>query len=635
MTILTKFALILTLTLAAFTLCRGLLYFKYRPLFAGKEASAVGRAFLRGLRFDLSIILTLWALPMTLLVVPIPDLPMFDGEVGPWSVGWLVAMLIVFAAMLLLLVSDLFYFGDVQRHLGSELTLLWEDRAEILGMIRGGYAGPLGLALLGLLGLAAAWVWVTLLPMQPVRHPFLDFMGVEMLAFLAVRGTWKGKSLNIIDAFDQGDTDLGNLALNGVFTTYHATRASRRLRHRFMPDEEANRIVREELGGLTGVPVAPGERPFTRAYPDNRANGCNLVFLLLESWSSKYVDAFGGRGFGVTPNFDRLAAQGLRFPHFHAAGQRSIYAIQALLSGVPVLPGLPQLGAGLEASNVLQLGHAAMNHGYRTLFVKSSKRRSFRVDAIARSAGFQEYYGAEDMPLLLDYRDPQAAHFGWDYETLMFLKKKLDERPGPTLGFAFTGTTHIPYPDLGPRHQVHPHAVDSEAGFLNTLHYADWALGEFFKAAEREPWFDRTIFVLTADTTLGLFQDGGFRERYEIPLLIYAPKLLEPGVVSTIGSQLDLLPTLYDLLGFADPFSAVGDSLFRKRREAALCDQGGILGLITREGYLRHSLQNRLEAVPSAAAGEDVDFHRMERLLLALDQVTHRQLKANRWAPEH
>ncbi|HEX4844868.1 MAG TPA: LTA synthase family protein [Geothrix sp.] len=633
MTILSKSCVMTGLILASFSVVRALLLARYWDIYQKKAKAGIAQAFLRGLRFDLSIVLTFCGLPILMLLLPVPGLPALDGGVGPWSVGWLAVMLLLGLLMLLLLTADLYYFGDVQRHIGNEILLLWDDRTEIMKMATGGYALPVAIFFVLVGALGWAWFWFARLPMTPVSHPGLVFTIVLLLVFFGVRGNYKGKSLNIIDAFRGGDTDLGNLSLNGVFTAYHASRASQLTPHRFMEDAEALEKTLEGLGGADR-PRVHAEYPLLRAYEENVPNGHNLVFILLESWSRKYVDAFGGRGYGATPNLDRLAAEGIQFRRFHSVGQRSINAIQAVLSGAPVLPGLPQLGAGLESSNVLQLGHAAVSHGYRTLFVKSSKRRSFRVDSIAHSAGFQEYYGAEDMPMLLDYKNPNSSHFGWDYETLMFLKAKLDEGTGPFLGFTFTGTTHVPYPDLGPKFSIRPHAVDTENGFLNTLHYGDWSLGEFFKAAESEPWFDRTIFVMTADTTLGLFQSGEFSERFEVPLVLYAPKILKPGVVDTLGSQLDLLPTIYDLLGFQDPFTALGDSLFRKQCEVALFDQGGVLGLIGKGGYLRHSLRNRLEAVSLGADLSDADFDRMEELLLAFAQTSYRQLKSNRWFPQ-
>ena len=42
---------------------------------------------------------------------------------------------------------------------------------------------------------------------------------------------------------------------------------------------------------------------------------------------------------GLTPNVDRMAREGIMFPNFHASGQRSFEGVQAVLTGLPALPG--------------------------------------------------------------------------------------------------------------------------------------------------------------------------------------------------------------------------------------------------------------------------------------------------------
>ena len=57
---------------------------------------------------------------------------------------------------------------------------------------------------------------------------------------------------------------------------------------------------------------------------------------------------------------------------------------------------------------------------------KDSSYQSF----LAKSFGMEQYFSQEDMPLLLDYPDPE--HFwGWDYEMLMFSIEKFNEQTKP------------------------------------------------------------------------------------------------------------------------------------------------------------------------------------------------------------
>jgi phosphoglycerol transferase MdoB-like AlkP superfamily enzyme len=218
---------------------------------------------------------------------------------------------------------------------------------------------------------------------------------------------------------------------------------------------------------------------------------------------------------------------------------------------------------------------------------------------------------------------------------LMFLKGKLDKLPQPFLAYAFTGTTHTPYAPLPPPFEVRrPNQPEGINGYLNTLHYSDWAIGQFMRAARQAPWFDNTIFIFTADHATH-WQQGGFLQRFHTPFLIYAPGIIPPGTNRVVGSQLDVLPTIIDLLGFDDRFAALGESLFRKRHGYAFVTEGGsVIGLITARGYVTHNLQQRLQAV---ARHGRVDRHWSEleeHRLLSLDQLSFELLRDNRWAPE-
>ncbi len=58
--------------------------------------------------------------------------------------------------------------------------------------------------------------------------------------------------------------------------------------------------------------------------------------------------------------------------------------------------------------------------------------------------------------------------------------------------------------------------------FLNSAAFADKAIGAFFEEARRQPWFDRTVFVLVADHGASL--PGGFGldhpQSRRVPLLV-------------------------------------------------------------------------------------------------------------------
>jgi len=610
------------LALALFALFRVALYVVYRDYFGQLSVGQIAGAFLHGVRFDAAVIAIFFLIPLLLL-----NLPLRFTASRAWQVPFAAILWAITVAMGAVLAADVVYFGYVNRHIAAELFAIGQDMGAMLHIAFSSYLGAVVGYVALCLGIGWLWWRIAVRETAPARHGFMVFVLLFLALAITGRGwTFYGKPVSVVHAFVSGSTVTGNLTLNGAFSAFQAGRATRAVEHRFLDPREAQRLV----AGI--YPFTDGQYPLRRHY-DAKPVHPNLVFVLLESWSFRYVDALSGSHYGVTPNFDALVKQSLAFTRAYSAGQRSIEGVQATLTGIPRLIGMPHLGKGLELSSISRLGAIAQHHGYRTIFAQSSRRGSFRMDAIARSAGFEEYYGMEDFPIVLDYPDPSASDFGWDYETLMFVSGKLAQTKGPFLAYVYTGTTHEPFTRLPPRFEKRTPGSLTEDGFLNTLSYADWSLGEFMKKAEQADWFKDTIFVFVADHPLGKFGVTSPLDRFHVPLLIYAPGRIKPGTNDVVASQLDLFPTLVDLLGFEDPFSALGDSLLRKQEGYAFFMAGSIVGMVGKEGFLTHSLKNRLDSGAASGLPPPAYFDELEKKLLATDQVVYELLQSNRWAP--
>ena len=54
------------------------------------------------------------------------------------------------------------------------------------------------------------------------------------------------------------------------------------------------------------------------------------------------------------------------------------------------------------------------------------------------------------------------------------------------------------------------------------------------------------------------------KDKFHIPFVIYAPKIFKPQKIEYTVSQLDIIPTLIDVLNIKAPYSSLGKSLFSK-----------------------------------------------------------------------
>jgi len=588
-------------------------------------------AFIDGIRFDLSIFFTFSGIFLLMLLIPIKKKLYYKVN--------MLFILIFYNAYIIILSGDLIFFEDVKRHISDEIILMGNDLSFFVHFIEGNYL--IYLAILTML-LCNILLW------KKIRHYINDkiFPNVNIfskkdmaaiflfliIAVFGIRGTPTGKSINLVDAFTMGSSQYGNLVLNGVFTSYHTIRARKLKRTNYFPKKKAEatatKLIIEDYEQVNNT-----EYPLDRHIKKEAAKKkqkYNIAILLLESWSAKFIDGISHNGYGATPNVDKRIKDSLVFDNFYANGQRSIYGITSTLLSIPYVKGLPFLGQGLEVSNIIRIGNMFNQRDYSTIAMQSSNRRSFRVSSIAKAIGFKEFYGREDIPVIYPYTPGQWPHFGWDYDTLQFLFHKLDKASKPFFSFVFTGTTHenftLPAKEF---EKFKPHGEHSLNGFLNTLYYADYSIGAFLKKAEKTPWFKNTIFILLADHCLGKFQSNSIKEKFNIPLIVYAPYIIKPGINHSLGSQVDIVPTILDITGANSHYSGIGKSLFRKSdKRFAILNQGNIYHYKTASGYISCSENKIIDTNIKSS----IKQQKMLNNFLSVDQTLFDLIKENKFS---
>jgi len=93
--------------------------------------------------------------------------------------------------------------------------------------------------------------------------------------------------------------------------------------------------------------------------------------------------------------------------------------------------------------------------------------------------------------------------------------------------------------------------------------YTDYSLKKFFNQAKKEPWFNNTIFIMVADHCNYMYYDEYKKplNRFAIPILIYKPNSDLKGVNTDFAQQIDIYPTILDMIGYKKPFRSWGRSL--------------------------------------------------------------------------
>ena len=514
------------------------------------------------LRYTLATMAAAFLLPGLLFLVPLKLSWLKRAAL------WLMGIILFFCAMVL--IGDLAYYRQAGKHATVEFLLLYQNFTDIALMaFRDYFYVPLLYLALAVIffvfwrRLVRSYIPNAVVPMG--RGALVRGLGIVivfvLLHVIAFRGGFQGRPLRPADAFQHLTQAQGDFALNGVYTAFYAIfNAAEFPAH---ADRESIAAVQNMLRGKNEKFVSDALPFYRTVVGETKPIKKNVVFIILESWSARRLGIFGDKT-GATPFFDSLAAKGLFFTRAFATGRRSIASLPSALSSIPTLFGSLYITSPHEQNFQRGMGSIFSAQGYSTAFTYAAKAGSMGFNAFARLAGFDKITTRESFPA-------DAPHDGtWGiYDHVMFERvlADFDAAPKPALSVVYTLHPHPPFtlPDQ-PR-----------AGYYNALRYSDGTLRDFFSAAEKKPWFRDTVFVLMADHA---FEDVQGYDAFHIPLLFYAPGFIAAKKDTTVASELDVLPTLVDLLQLNTTHAAMGKSLFAGDPHFAFIDIEYAAGLI-------------------------------------------------------
>ena len=283
----------------------------------------------------------------------------------------------------------------------------------------------------------------------------------------------------------------------------------------------------------------------------------NVVVILLESFGAEYTGRFGGTG--LTPEFDRLADEGLSFDQLFATGTRTSRGIEAILSGFFPTPARSVLKLGRAQRDFFIAPAMFAREGYSTHFVYGGAANFDEMKSFFVGNGVQQIW---DQAAL---QKPGHAVGVWgihDEDLLLeadaLFRRQVDR---PFFALVLSTSNHTPF-DY-PEGRIAPDPAFPAASAENAIKYTDHALGRFFAQAKSSPYFANTIFLVVADHGTRVSGDQLIPVyKFHVPAVILGPPDLVPaGSIQMLASQVDLMPTLLALTGKAWEHPMMGRNL--------------------------------------------------------------------------
>lgn len=406
------------------------------------------------------------------------------------------------------------------------------------------------------------WIYlykkINVKPFQSKLLPYFGFSTIFLLIIATlvvggIRGDFQKttRPLNIVDAYKfVNKNQHGDLVLNSAFVFIRTFDIFSFTDKNYMPQEEAIKLVK---------PI--------KQYNNSEPSKPNIVIFILESFSREYCGVFNEdlklKDYqSYTPFIDSLAQHSLYFTNAYGNGYKSIHAMSSVLAGIPSFEDA-YTSSDYAQQKVTSLVSILNNEGYDSSFFHGAPNGSMGFLGYSKILGIKNYYGKTEYNNNKDYDGVWGI---WDEEFFQYYNATLSQKKQPFFATLFTVTSHEPF-NLPEKYQKI--YTEKKEPILKTIQYTDNALRKFFKKASQEKWFKNTIFVLVADHCNTIVHPEFYNPKYDIaiPMLFFQPNKKYFGKRTDLAQQIDIYPTILDMMGYKKPFRSWGRSLIDKNEK--------------------------------------------------------------------
>ncbi|WEV39019.1 LTA synthase family protein [Lactobacillus sp. ESL0680] len=323
------------------------------------------------------------------------------------------------------------------------------------------------------------------------------------------------------------------------------------------------------------------------------AKGKNVLVIHLESFQ-QFLIGYKWKGKAVTPNLNKLyhAKDTLSFANFYnQVGQGKTSDAEMMLENS--LYGL-QSGSAMSSygtSNTFESAPAILNQqgGYTTAVMHGGAGSFWNRNNAYKQFGYQYF-----MPLSY-YQNKPKYYIGYGLKDKIFFNqsiKYIERLPQPFYLKMITVTNHYPYEIDKKNQSIDKTDTGDETvdGYVQTAHYLDQAIGELMHWLKKTGLDKKTLIVMYGDhygisgnhhkASAQLLKQDEFTDfdnlKFQRVPLMFHMTGLKGGIDKTYGGEIDVLPTLLNLLGINDRGTIqFGHDLLSKQEPQIVAQRNG------------------------------------------------------------
>ena len=580
------------------------------------KASLVFRAFGMGLRFD--TVIACYVLSVPVVVGFLFSFFRFFPKALFKSIH--IYACILFSVTLLVCAANIPYFNVFFKNINASIWNWIDEPAFVTDMIA--KERSIWLYLVGFLIVdfvfcfilyriyRCFWKRTSQIHDKPKRisllYSTLTGMVVLVLCFYGMRGRLEQKSpIRIGTAFFCNNAFLNQLGLNPNFVLLDTSLEAQKKKQqevRLMPTDEAIRNVRHYLNITDNDPYSP----IARTIPaKDIIQKKNVVLILMESMSANHllVDSANSR----VPFLRRLKEQSIYFPNFYSAGTHTFNGVYSSLFSYPPLLNQHSMKTGNILSHACMPSVLSAN-GYTTFYFSTHDEQFDNIGGYLSANHIERIIAQKDYP-----RKEVLSSLGVpDDYMFRFAIDPLKNTSEPFFATFLTASNHQPF--------IIPSYFTPREGKIEEqiVEYSDWSLQQFFELAEKESWFENTIFILTGDhgSSKGDHLYDVSLAYHQVPLIIYEPETKEAKVIDHLGGQIDMFPTVMGMLGLAYRNNTFGVDIIAEERPYMFFSSDNSFECIDHEWYYvnriggheslyRHTDKNGIDLISTYPAVAD------------------------------
>lgn len=380
--------------------------------------------------------------------------------------------------------------------------------------------------------------WNELLAVQPISTrcwQTASWLLITALLFLPIRGSVTVSTMNTGRVYFSTNQMLNLAAINPIFNLIESLSENTFdvEKYTYMPSADAweitNKLLPENRWNTDTQAIFTTSRP-------------NIVLIILESFSANATHAM--------PNLMRMANEGIYFSNAYSSSYRTDRGIVSLMSAFPGQPTSSLMTVPAKSSQLPQIGKSLADTGYTLHFYYGGDEDFTNMRSYLIDGGFDERVSDKDFSVQERWSKWGAPdHILFNKAIREIVQRYSNQQDEHYFDVILTLSSHEPF-DV-------PTTDKFGNLYLNSVAYTDSCLGAFVDSLKQSKQWGNTIIILSSDHGYpypnGITTDNPLR--YRIPMVVTGGAVKQPIHVTTLCSQIDLVPTVLNAMDLdAQPY---------------------------------------------------------------------------------